>query len=164
MNLDPGNDKLPYPCAVDVMSLISLESVMDEHTLGPNGGLIYCMEYLEHNIEWLQDKLQKHCKGACPFPCDRPLNIIDTILIQAQISTSCSTALDRSSSTRTITACATFASGSKRNGTTGYARQTAEFRRNSAQAKRVAQNSSALPAQKNEGRQHATGDRGSCEG
>mmetsp|Transcript_63844 Transcript_63844/g.171045 ORF Transcript_63844/g.171045 Transcript_63844/m.171045 type:complete len:109 (-) Transcript_63844:136-462(-) len=38
VNLDPGNDKLPYSCAVDVMELISLEAVMDEHKLGPNGG------------------------------------------------------------------------------------------------------------------------------
>ncbi len=64
VNLDPGNDKLPYPCAVDVMGLISLEKVMDEHKLGPNGGLIYCMEYLEHNIEWLKEKIDKCCKGS----------------------------------------------------------------------------------------------------
>ena len=63
VNLDPGNDKLTYPCAVDVMGLISLEGVMDEHKLGPNGGLIYCMEYLEHNIDWLKDKLDTSCKG-----------------------------------------------------------------------------------------------------
>jgi GTPase SAR1 family protein len=42
---------------------------MDEHTLGPNGGLIYCMEYLELNIEWLQDKLDKCCKGVCHIVC-----------------------------------------------------------------------------------------------
>lgn len=27
--------------------------------LGPNGGLIYCMEYLEKNISWLEEKLSK---------------------------------------------------------------------------------------------------------
>ncbi|KAG1676501.1 GPN-loop GTPase 2 [Nymphon striatum] len=27
--------------------------------LGPNGGLIYCMEYLEKNIDWLIDKIGK---------------------------------------------------------------------------------------------------------
>mmetsp|Transcript_63845 Transcript_63845/g.171046 ORF Transcript_63845/g.171046 Transcript_63845/m.171046 type:complete len:318 (-) Transcript_63845:30-983(-) len=63
VNLDPGNDKLPYSCAVDVMELISLEAVMDEHKLGPNGGLIYCMEYLEQNADWLREKLQEKCQG-----------------------------------------------------------------------------------------------------
>ncbi|KAK7288476.1 hypothetical protein RIF29_01936 [Crotalaria pallida] len=31
---------------------------MAEHSLGPNGGLVYCMDYLEKNIDWLQAKLE----------------------------------------------------------------------------------------------------------
>jgi hypothetical protein len=38
VNLDPGNDVLPYKCAVDVMDLIKLEDVMRDMQLGPNGG------------------------------------------------------------------------------------------------------------------------------
>ena len=30
---------------IDIRELISLEDVMEELQLGPNGGLIYCMEY-----------------------------------------------------------------------------------------------------------------------
>lgn len=30
---------------VDIRELISLEDVMEELKLGPNGGLMYCMEY-----------------------------------------------------------------------------------------------------------------------
>lgn len=30
---------------VDIRELISLEDVMEELGLGPNGGLLYCMEY-----------------------------------------------------------------------------------------------------------------------
>ena len=54
VNLDPGNDLLPYECAVDVMELIRLEDAMDEFDLGPNGGLVYCMEYIEQNLDWHQ--------------------------------------------------------------------------------------------------------------
>ena len=57
INLDPANDTLPYKCAVDVAELITLEDVMNELNLGPNGGLLYCMEYLEKNIDWLKAKL-----------------------------------------------------------------------------------------------------------
>ena len=38
VNLDPANDTLPYECAVDIMDLISLQEVMREFKLGPNGG------------------------------------------------------------------------------------------------------------------------------
>ena len=38
----------------DIRELISLEDVMAEMKLGPNGGLIYCMEYLVDNIDWLE--------------------------------------------------------------------------------------------------------------
>lgn len=58
INLDPANDSLPYDCAVDIMELIKLDDVMERLQLGPNGALIYCMEYLEKNVEWLHTKLQ----------------------------------------------------------------------------------------------------------
>lgn len=57
VNLDFANDKLPYQAAVDVRDLVSLERVMEEFELGPNGGLVYCMEYLHENIQWLKDRL-----------------------------------------------------------------------------------------------------------
>ncbi|KAJ4701611.1 GPN-loop GTPase 2 [Melia azedarach] len=58
INLDPANDSLPYECAVNIEHLIKLSDVMMEHSLGPNGGLVYCMDYLEKNIDWLQSKLK----------------------------------------------------------------------------------------------------------
>ncbi|TFK32686.1 hypothetical protein BDQ12DRAFT_728428 [Crucibulum laeve] len=58
VNLDPANDSIPYPCAIDISSLITLQDVMDEHGLGPNGGLLYCMEYLEENFDWLEERLK----------------------------------------------------------------------------------------------------------
>jgi GPN-loop GTPase len=38
INLDPANDSLPYECAVDIADLVSLEGVMEQLGLGPNGG------------------------------------------------------------------------------------------------------------------------------
>ncbi|CAM6089107.1 unnamed protein product [Calypogeia fissa] len=58
VNLDPANDILPYECAVNIEELIKLEDVMAEHGLGPNGGLVYCMDYLEKNMDWLINKLK----------------------------------------------------------------------------------------------------------
>ena len=59
VNLDPANDALPYPCAIDISSLVTLGDVMDKHGLGPNGGLLYCMEYLEANFDWLEGRLKE---------------------------------------------------------------------------------------------------------
>ncbi|KAH8872330.1 GPN-loop GTPase 2 [Schistosoma japonicum] len=57
INLDPANDNLPYPCAVNMADLIRLDEVMDYLSLGPNGGLIYCMEYLYTHRCWLANQL-----------------------------------------------------------------------------------------------------------
>jgi len=72
INLDPANDTLPYECAVDISELITLTEVMEYLKLGPNGGLIYCMEFLEKNSVWLKEKLQPllddgyYCLFDCP--------------------------------------------------------------------------------------------------
>lgn len=58
VNLDPANDSLSYPCAIDISSLITLSDVMDQYGLGPNGGMLYCMEYLEQNFDWLEERLK----------------------------------------------------------------------------------------------------------
>ena len=44
VNLDPAAEDIVYTPSVDLRELISLEDVMEELQLGPNGGLIYCME------------------------------------------------------------------------------------------------------------------------
>ena len=59
VNLDPANENIPYPCAIDIASLITLADAMDAHGLGPNGGMLYCMEYLEANYDWLEDRLKE---------------------------------------------------------------------------------------------------------
>lgn len=59
INLDPANSILPYPADVDISDLITITDVMDTLKLGPNGGLVYCMEYLEKNIDWLKKEIEK---------------------------------------------------------------------------------------------------------
>ena len=49
--------------------MIQLEEVMDTLKLGPNGGLIYCMEFLEKNFDWLLRKLEKLTDHYLLFDC-----------------------------------------------------------------------------------------------
>jgi GTPase SAR1 family protein len=64
VNLDPANDALPYPCAVDLAELVTLADAMGAHGLGPNGGMLFCMEYLEANFDWLEERLAALGKDA----------------------------------------------------------------------------------------------------
>lgn len=67
VNLDPANEKTTYPCAIDVRNLITLDEVMDEEGLGPNGGVMYALEELEQNIEWLEEGLSRLGRGFTSF-------------------------------------------------------------------------------------------------
>ena len=60
INLDPAcSPTLPYPCAIDIRSLITLQDAMECYGLGPNGGIIYAMEYLATNIHWLRQQIDE---------------------------------------------------------------------------------------------------------
>lgn len=58
INLDPANDNMLYKPAIDIMELITVDEAMTNLHLGPNGALMYCMEYLEQNDDWLLSKLE----------------------------------------------------------------------------------------------------------
>ncbi|KAL9319849.1 hypothetical protein ACSQ67_011688 [Phaseolus vulgaris] len=61
VNLDPAAENFDYPVAMDIRELISLDDVMEELGLGPNGGLVYCMENLEDNLDdWLTEELDNY--------------------------------------------------------------------------------------------------------
>jgi len=74
VNLDPANDEnLPYEPLFDVCrDAVHLASVMERLELGPNGGLLYCMEYLESHadeiIQQLQDRLSANSYLIFDFP------------------------------------------------------------------------------------------------
>jgi GTPase SAR1 family protein len=59
VNLDPANENMSYKCGINIQDLISLEDAMTEFKLGPNGGIIYCMEFLEENLQWIKERIEK---------------------------------------------------------------------------------------------------------
>ncbi|KAI1081649.1 ATP-binding domain 1 family member B [Whalleya microplaca] len=69
VNLDPANDKTTYPCALDIRDLITLEEIMSDDNLGPNGGVLYAFEELENNIEWLENGLKELGESYVLFDC-----------------------------------------------------------------------------------------------
>jgi len=57
INLDPAAEDFTHEPDLDIKDLISLEDVMEEMGLGPNGGLIYCFEFLLENLDFLTEAL-----------------------------------------------------------------------------------------------------------
>ncbi|KAK6531356.1 ATP binding protein [Arthrobotrys megalospora] len=57
VNLDPAAEDFEYEPDVDIKDLISLDDVMEEMSLGPNGGLVACFEFLLDNLDWLDEEL-----------------------------------------------------------------------------------------------------------
>ncbi|KAK3985956.1 GPN-loop GTPase [Cladorrhinum sp. PSN332] len=57
VNLDPAAETFEHEPDLDIKDLISLEDVMEELKLGPNGGLIYCFDFLLQNLSFLEEGL-----------------------------------------------------------------------------------------------------------
>ncbi|KAA8543595.1 hypothetical protein F0562_021659 [Nyssa sinensis] len=101
VNLDPAAENFDYPVAMDIRELISLDDVMEELGLGPNGGLIYCMEHLEENLdEWLTEELDNYLdddylvfdcpelgRGGLPFKYRKNFNVCVVYLLDSQFMT-----------------------------------------------------------------------------
>ncbi|CAK7243138.1 MAG: hypothetical protein STHCBS139747_004649 [Sporothrix thermara] len=58
VNLDPAAETFEHTPDLDIRDLISLDDVMEEMGLGPNGGLIYCFEFLMENLDFLTEALE----------------------------------------------------------------------------------------------------------
>ena len=69
VNLDPANDSFSYECVINISDLVTVTDVMKLLSLGPNGALLYCIEYLEKNFDWLVGKLDKYKDYYLLFDC-----------------------------------------------------------------------------------------------
>jgi len=82
-NLDPAAEAFDYPVSFDVRNLVTVEDIMNQLKIGPNGSLMYCMEFLEDNIdEWFVEKLQ--CYGENDyliFDCPGQIELYSTVTI-----------------------------------------------------------------------------------
>ncbi|BHF58973.1 GPN-loop GTPase 3 [Sparganum proliferum] len=71
VNLDPAAEYFEYTPIADLRDLIQVDDAMQDDTLhlGPNGGLIFCMEYLCQNLDWLDEALGDEESDYVLFDC-----------------------------------------------------------------------------------------------
>ncbi|MEM2273572.1 MAG: ATP/GTP-binding protein [Candidatus Bathyarchaeia archaeon] len=58
MNLDPGAMKLPYTPDIDVRDYITVDEIMDEYGLGPNGALIMAADLIAGEVDDLRTEVE----------------------------------------------------------------------------------------------------------
>ena len=59
INLDPANDNKNLIFDIDIRQLINLEDVEKNLKLGPNGSFLYCINFLNDNISWLEQQINQ---------------------------------------------------------------------------------------------------------
>ncbi|KAK9470586.1 Gpn3p [Dipodascopsis tothii] len=69
VNLDPAAEPGEYEFTVDIRDLIPLEDVMEEMEFGPNGGLLYCFEFLLNHLDWLDGEIGDYEDEFLIFDC-----------------------------------------------------------------------------------------------
>jgi len=71
VNLDPAAEHFDYEPICDIRDLISVDDAMEAEDLhfGPNGGLLFCMEYFIKHPEWLQEQLGDYDEEYILFDC-----------------------------------------------------------------------------------------------
>ncbi|CAL1269402.1 unnamed protein product [Larinioides sclopetarius] len=71
VNLDPAAEIFNYQPIIDIRELIHLDDALEDEDLqyGPNGGLIFCLEYLAGNLEWLTEQLGDEQDDYILFDC-----------------------------------------------------------------------------------------------
>ena len=59
VNLDPANENMTYTADMDISDLVQVEEVMDQMKLGPNGGLMYAIQFARANLDWILGKIDQ---------------------------------------------------------------------------------------------------------
>lgn len=89
VNLDPAAEYFDYNVLFDIRELISVSDAMEDETLrfGPNGGLVFCMEYLAQNFDWLEEQLDEIEDDYILFDCPGQIELYTHIPVMKQFVT-----------------------------------------------------------------------------
>jgi len=87
INIDPAAEHFNYEVAIDVRELITLEEVMEAEELGPNGGLIFAMEYLvsSEGFEWLEEEIGQFEDCYLLIDCPGQIELYSHIPVMRQL-------------------------------------------------------------------------------
>ena len=80
VNLDPAaEDPLCYNPSIDVRELVRADEVAEQLNFGPNGALMYAVQYLVDNIDWLLEKVGDYEDDYLIIDCPGQLELYSHI-------------------------------------------------------------------------------------
>ncbi|XP_042721627.1 GPN-loop GTPase 3 isoform X1 [Lagopus leucura] len=87
VNLDPAAEFFSYPVMADIRELIEVDDVMEDDSLrfGPNGGLVFCMEYFANNFNWLEESLGHVEDDYILFDCPGQIELYTHLPVMKQL-------------------------------------------------------------------------------
>ncbi|XP_037609176.1 GPN-loop GTPase 3 [Sebastes umbrosus] len=87
VNLDPAAEHFDYPVMADIRELIQVDDVMEDPSLrfGPNGGLVFCMEYFANNFDWLEESLGHVEDDYILFDCPGQIELYTHLPVMRQL-------------------------------------------------------------------------------
>ena len=59
LNLDPGVVDLPYTPEIDIRDYITVDTIMEEYELGPNGALILAADMMANEVERIREEIEE---------------------------------------------------------------------------------------------------------
>ncbi|KAJ7309774.1 hypothetical protein JRQ81_007841 [Phrynocephalus forsythii] len=86
VNLDPAAEHFDYDVMADIRELIEVDDVMEDDSLrfGPNGGLVFCMEYFANNFDWLEECLGHVEDDYILFDCPGQIELYTHLPVMKQ--------------------------------------------------------------------------------
>ncbi|XP_056146364.1 GPN-loop GTPase 3 [Lampris incognitus] len=87
VNLDPAAEHFDYPVMADIRELIQVDDVMEDESLrfGPNGGLVFCMEFFANNFDWLEENLGHVEDDYILFDCPGQIELYTHLPVMRQL-------------------------------------------------------------------------------
>lgn len=88
VNLDPAAEFFDYEPMVDIRELIHVDDAMQDEDMhfGPNGGLVFCMEYLLENLDWLEEQLGEGEDDYILFDCPGQIELYTHMTVIRQFA------------------------------------------------------------------------------
>lgn len=80
VNLDPAaEDPLCYSPSIDIRELVRADEVAEQLNFGPNGALMYAVQYLVDNLDWLLDRVGDYDDDYLIIDCPGQLELYSHI-------------------------------------------------------------------------------------
>jgi len=85
LNMDPAAEHFDYPIAWDIRDIISVDDVTESLGFGPNGGLVYAMEFLISNLDVFDEVLGGFEDDYIIFDCPGQIELYTHIPVMKQL-------------------------------------------------------------------------------